>query len=272
MVSMEISMLKYFCSDGNTLEFRLGGVMMIEVPSPLSSEAGAAHDATRARVLSAAIDLLSTGGRDALTTRAVAAAAGVQAPTIYRLFGDKSGLLDAIAEQGFAEYLNEKRKEISELGSDPVENLRIGWDLHVEFGLTNPVLFSIMYGNPQPGVKPPAAATAQQILKQRIHQLAVAGRLRVSEERAADLVRASGCGTVFTLLAMSEGHRDMGLSQMARESVIAAITIGNSTPENIGPAAAAITLRAVLPEATTLTDAERNLLEEWLDRLSASHS
>jgi AcrR family transcriptional regulator len=36
-------------------------------------------------------------GRRAVTTRAVAAGAGVQAPTIYRLFGDKDGLLDALA-------------------------------------------------------------------------------------------------------------------------------------------------------------------------------
>ncbi|WP_338419811.1 TetR family transcriptional regulator [Streptomyces klenkii] len=34
-----------------------------------------------------------------MTTRAVAAAAGVQAPAIYRLFGDKDGLLEAVAEQ-----------------------------------------------------------------------------------------------------------------------------------------------------------------------------
>ena len=52
----------------------------------------------RNRVVAAAVALLARGGREALTTRAVAAAAGVQAPTIYRLFGDKQGLVDAVAE------------------------------------------------------------------------------------------------------------------------------------------------------------------------------
>ena len=42
--------------------------------------------------------LLREQGAAAVTTRAVAMAAGVQAPTIYRLFGDKDGLLDAVAE------------------------------------------------------------------------------------------------------------------------------------------------------------------------------
>ena len=49
-----------------------------------------------------------------------------------------------------------------------------------------------MYGDPRPGVKPPAAAIAHNMLKQRIRQLAVAGRLRVSENRAADLVPRLG--------------------------------------------------------------------------------
>jgi len=43
-----------------------------------------------------------------VTTRSVALAAGVQAPTIYRLFGDKSGLLDAVVEHGFASYMARK--------------------------------------------------------------------------------------------------------------------------------------------------------------------
>ena len=58
------------------------------------------HDG-RDRILAEAVDLLARGGREALTTRAVAAAAGVQAPTISRLFGDKQGLVDAVAEHGF---------------------------------------------------------------------------------------------------------------------------------------------------------------------------
>jgi AcrR family transcriptional regulator len=41
------------------------------------------------KVLEAAARLLSSGGVDAVSTRAVAAAAGVQPPTIYRQFGDK---------------------------------------------------------------------------------------------------------------------------------------------------------------------------------------
>jgi hypothetical protein len=94
--------------------------------------------------------------------------------------------------------------------------------------------------------------------------------LRVSEERATHLVAAAGQGTVLTLLAMPEDERDPGLSETAREAVIAAITTGAPALETPGPAAAAVALRAVLPDATTLSDGERHLLDEWLDRLVAS--
>jgi AcrR family transcriptional regulator len=241
---------------------------MTEAYGTAIAGAGSDRSDARARIVAAAADLLASGGRDALTTRAAAAAAGVQAPTIYRLFGDKNGLLDAVAEHGFAAYLTEK--QVREPGLDPVEDLRAGWDLRIGFGLAHPALYSLMYGDPRPGVRPPAAAAAQRILREHIRRVAAAGRLRVSEDKAADLVHAAGCGTVLTLLAMPPDRRDPDLSQAAREAVIVAITTGSPALESPGPAAAAIALRATLPDAAALTGGERRLLEEWLDRLATS--
>src|SRR4051794_27023678 len=96
------------------------------------------RDQTRRRVIEAAIDLLTRGGRDAVTTRAVADAAGLQPPAIYRLFSDKDGLLDAVAEHGFATFL--ATKHVDPDPPDPIEDLRAGWDVAVEFGLANPSL------------------------------------------------------------------------------------------------------------------------------------
>lgn len=219
----------------------------------------------RERVIAAAVALLARGGREALTTRAVAAVAGVQAPTIYRLFGDKQGLVDAVAEHGFAAYLRQKRTDGPSL--DPVENLRTGWDLHVGFGLANPAIFTAMYGDPRPGEASPAAARALAMLRERMRSLALAGRLRVDERRAADMVRAAACGVVFVLLETPEGERDLGLSETTREAVIAAITTGAPEPERLSLVPVATTLRALLPGADGLTDGERHLLAEWLDRM-----
>ena len=61
---------------------------------------------------------------------------------------EETGLLDAVAEYGFDTYLAQKAVRPS--GGDPVDDLRAGWDLHVGFGLANPALYALMYGDPRP--------------------------------------------------------------------------------------------------------------------------
>jgi len=226
----------------------------------------AVADTTRDRIIEAAAGLLTEGGREAVSTRAVSAAASVQPPTIYRLFGDKQGLLVAVATYGFTTYMNSKTDV--EPSADPIEDLRAGWDLHVGFGLANPALYSLMYGEPRPGASPPAAIAAAAVLGGKIRRIAAAGRLRVGEDRAARLVHAAGCGTTLTLIAMPEDCRDPALSDMAREAVIAAITTDARTAATSGPVGAAVALRAVLPQTAALTARERGLLQEWLDRIA----
>ncbi|MGW7003998.1 TetR/AcrR family transcriptional regulator [Streptomyces sp. NPDC054933] len=232
----------------------------------METDRSAIADSNRDRIIAAATRLLAEGGREAVLTRAVSAVAGVQAPTIYRLFGDKQGLLDAVATHGFTTYLNSKTN--LRPSDDPIEDLRTGWDLHVGFGLANPALYSLMYGDPSPGASPPAAVAATEVLAAHIRRIAEAGRLRVSEERAAHLVHAAGSGTTLALIAMPEDRRDLAVSDMAREAVIAAITTDAPALDAPGPAGAAVALRAVLPQTSALTANERGLLEEWLDRIA----
>jgi AcrR family transcriptional regulator len=224
--------------------------------------------ATRGRIVEAAAELLATGGREAVSTRAVSAAAGVQAPTIYRLFGDKQGLLDAVAGHGVAEYLH--AKTVRERDPDPVADLRRGWDLHVGFGLAHPALYALVFGGPRPGSESPAERQSAAVLAGMIRRIAEAGRLRVSEERAVHLVHSTGRGITLTLIGMAPERRDTALSEFARESVIATVTTDGParTASGIGPVPAAVTLRAHLPELTVLSDAERRLLREWLDRVA----
>ncbi len=227
-------------------------------------------EGTRERIVAAAARLLEDGGRAAVSTRAVGAAAGVQAPTIYRLFGDKLGLLHAVATDGLARYLAGTPARVQ--SDDPVADLRAGFDAHVALGLAQPALYALLFEQPEPGRPSPAARAASDVLAQLVHRIAEAGRLRVPEARAAQLLQATGRGTTLTLLALPEDERDPGLARTAREAVVAAITT------DAGPAAtptedvvtAAVTLRALLPRAQVLTAPERALLHEWLGRLAAS--
>ncbi|WP_326691410.1 MULTISPECIES: TetR/AcrR family transcriptional regulator [unclassified Streptomyces] len=224
------------------------------------------REQTRQRIIEAAVDLLEREGGDAVTTRAVAVAAGLQPPAIYRLFGDKDGLLEAVAEHGFAAFLAAKR--IDSAPQDPIEDLRAGWDLAVEFGLAHPALYTLMYSEPA-GATSAAFKAGMEILRGRIRRLAEGGWLRVDEELAVVIIHATARGAVLTWLSLPEGRRPPALLTALRESMVTAVTSQEPAVRDAGPAGAARALRAVLPEQTTLSGAERQLLREWLDRLAA---
>jgi len=228
----------------------------------------AASSSPRDRILRAAATLLAEGGREAVSTRAVSAAAGVQPPTIYRQFGDMRGLLDAVADDGFARYV--RAKTAWKGGKDPVADLRAGWDLHVGFGLANPALYALMYGDPRPGARPAAADEARNLLDRLVRRVAEAGQLRVGVDRATRLIHAAGVGVVLTLIAAEVADRDLGVSDLTREAILAAVTT-DAPPgdtERRRAVSHAVALKAVLPEAAaSFTSAERGLLAEWLDRL-----
>ncbi|MER5434638.1 TetR/AcrR family transcriptional regulator [Streptomyces sp. NPDC002588] len=230
-----------------------------------SDTASPAREQTRQRVVEAAIDLLTRGGRDAVTTRAVAEAAGLQPPAIYRLFGDKDGLLDAVAEHGFAAFI--ATKHVDPDPQDPIEDLRAGWDVAVEFGLANPALFTLMYTEPTRTASA-AFEAGMEILMGRIRRLAAGGWLRVNDELAAQIIHATARGAVLTWLSLPEDRRDPALLTTLRESMVAAVTNRQPAVQDAGPAGAARALRAALPEQTALSGAEQHLLGEWLNRLA----
>lgn len=229
-------------------------------------------EAHRNRVLKVALALLTKQGRDAVTTRDVAEAAKVQPPVLYRLFRDKNSLLDAVAAYGFAAYI--AKKQPPESKSDPVDALRAGWDLHVEFGLANPELYRLMYVDARPRSDSPAAQQALGLLEQHLERVAVAGRLRVSVARACALYHAAAIGIVLHLLAIAPEQRDLALSAIARDHALSGITNGASSTTDSTLPAVANQMSALLSkgsdEQSMFSDAERSLLSEWLDRLISS--
>lgn len=220
---------------------------------------------TRRAVLDAAAELIASGGTAALTTRAVAAKAAIQPPTLYRIFGDKRGLLDAVAQDRLARFVAEK--EADQPHPDPVEELRRGWSRYVSFGLENPEVFAIMNEIGSPLAQSPASLAGMAALRRRVAQIAQAGRLRIAEERAVALVHASAVGIVTTFLALPPEERDQQMLALSRDAAIAAIVDVRAASQASGPVSHAIALRAHLDNAEALSPAERALLGEWLERL-----
>lgn len=224
---------------------------------------------TRLKIVDVASRLLQESGPDAVTTRGVAEAAGLQAPAIYRLFGDKEGLLEAVAEYILDTYVKTKASRVQTAVTsnvDPLADLRYGWNLQVDFGLTNPSLFRLL-SDPGRMQHSSAAQSGKRVLEARIHRVAQTGRLRVSEPRAVDMIQAAGVGVVTTLLSTLPELRDPSLSDVMFEAVLNRMLTDSSDAEERTTVVSAIALRAVAAGLDVLSDAERHLLGEWLDRV-----
>jgi len=221
----------------------------------------------RSRIVEAALRLLNEQGADAVSTRAVSAAAGVHAPAIYRIFGDKRELMDAVGSRGFASYL--ERKTTAAPHPDPVDDLRRGWHMHLEFGLENPALYAAIFGTPREGGPSPAETQAHDVLAGIVHRIARAGRLAIPEGVATALIHATGRGTVLSLIGLPENDRDPELATHALEMLLAYVT--TSPPAEHAESAlasAAVTVRAGLGSSDALSPGERLVMGEWLDRMS----
>jgi uncharacterized membrane protein len=110
------------------------------------------------------------------------------------------------------------------------------------------------------------------LLQGVVAQLGDQGKLRMSVERATNLLYATGVGTVLALMPLPAAERDPQFAEIARETALAAIL---SDDKKLHTKSSKVPARAVaLAEAlrgakdVAITPAERTLLIEWLDRLA----
>jgi AcrR family transcriptional regulator len=228
----------------------------------------------RERIIHAAATALAGGDVAAVSARRIARTAGVQSPVIYRLFGDMQGLLEAAVAYGFTDYL--QNSPIPEGEVDAISELRRAWDMHIEFGLANPGIYKLMYGNPLPGVQAEHMRSIREVLAQRVSNVARAGLLAVDVDHAVLLAESVGTGVVMSLIGMLPEERDLTLSITCREMTLQAITVpgtADGQTDHVGSplTTAALTISASLSELSgTLTPGELGMLGELLARISRS--
>lgn len=234
---------------------------------------GLANDATvRAALIAAAERQLATSADGDIATRAVAEEAGVTQPVLYRLFGDKRGLLDAVADTGLERYA--LRKTELEVTDDPVADLYAGWDDHMAFAADNPALYQLMF-TPRPRS---AAMTYQrilQLLEATLLRCAATGALTTTPRLAAQLILPANIGVALGRIAQPKLFNDPTLSHRARDAVFSTVLTDPAAPSGPDPVrAAARQLRSQLSLTGTdrLEPVEAALLDRWLDRLDEPDS
>jgi AcrR family transcriptional regulator len=224
----------------------------------------------------AAAELLANSGGSAVSTRQITQLAGVTAPTLYHHFGDKEGLFDAVVAAGFDEYVAGER-DFAPSGQ-PLEDIGRMWDNHVQFGLDQPELYLVMFGNIRPESRPAIVADAEALMEEMLNKAAVAGQLNVPPREAARSILAANVGVTLMLIAEKATERNLELSAMTRDAMIFAVSTEqarNDRPEDTGKSSvvvAAIALNAALQASHSdqLSSSELKLFLEWLHRISTS--
>ncbi|MFE9433973.1 TetR/AcrR family transcriptional regulator [Streptomyces sp. NPDC006640] len=227
-------------------------------------------DATiRAAMIEAALRQLAGSSDHDVATRAVCEAVGVTQPVLYRLFGDKRGLLDAVADHGYERYT--ALKTAKERTEEPVADLLAGWDGHMAFAEENPALYRLMFA-PRPGSHSTARKQVFDLLVAELARCAAVGALKVDPRIAAELILSANVGLALNQIATPSLFDDPTVSHLMRDAVFARVLGRSSTAdEGDGLRSAALRLRAQLDLSGTeaLEPVETALLARWLDRIAA---
>lgn len=174
---------------------------------------------TADRVLEVASVVLREEGANALTTRRVCELAGVTAPTLYHHFGDKHGLLRALAQRELHTFFAEKRS--TRPTADAVADLMRGWDDWIGFARAKPQLVAALRQGDDGTIALRHAAEA--IVIERLERLPKDRPLPVPKSVAAQALVA-GANTVVQLMLDGVKHRELDkVNTLLKGALLAAL-------------------------------------------------
>ncbi len=158
----------------------------------------------RAALVAAAHDLVQEEGYEGLTIRRLAKRVGYAPMSVYSYFADKQDILLALAEDAFATLA---RRIEAQPSDDPLEALRVVMTEYAAFGLGNPNEYRTVFMTEK--TRPPAGKTfaemeadnpAMKVLVSRVEACIAAGELRGDAHAIANMLWATGHGTISLLI------------------------------------------------------------------------
>lgn len=173
-------------------------------------------------LLSAAMQLLSSEGREGATMRAICAAAGVTPPTLYHYYGDLDGLHKAAIDETYLGVAQAYHGGTEERG--PLKGIRDGWATFLEFAHSEPnmcriVIQQIMAGNPPSMVK-----DTLQGLAEDLNEFQAQGVLKYSPQDTAQLLWMSAMGALTYAVSKDSGAME-GSDEPSLQKALLEITL-----------------------------------------------
>ena len=96
------------------------------------------------RIKTTALTLFAKAGYRAVSLRAIANEMGLSAPALYRYYENKEALLSALREDGFR-FLKKTLHEVRQTASSPVDAVSEGMKAYLDFAMTQPELYCLMF-------------------------------------------------------------------------------------------------------------------------------
>lgn len=108
------------------------------------------HGNLRAALLGAAEAELEEKGVEGFSLRGIAKRAGVSHAAPAHHFRDTNGLLTALAVEGFKRFLAMQTAHQAKAPEDPLSQLVAAGMGYIDFGMTHPALFQLMFSSKRP--------------------------------------------------------------------------------------------------------------------------
>jgi len=167
------------------------------------------HGDLRAALLSAARHIVEEKGADAFTLREAARRAGVSHGAPAHHFGDKTGLLTALAVQALTARVEQVEAAKLAAGPDPLDQLKACGMAHIDFLISHPRLEGLCWRSNLVNRADPAL--------QEVLQRMTAGLIETMSAATGKTLAPDKEANPSTLLAVSVVH---GFAQMVTDRVI----------------------------------------------------
>jgi AcrR family transcriptional regulator len=106
---------------------------------------------TSRKIATTARRVLAQEGSDAVTMRRIAGEVGITAMAVYRHYPNRAGLLNVLADEGFAELAEQLQR--ARLSGSTEKKLEKLMNIFLDYSLENPRLFELMFLEPREGAR-----------------------------------------------------------------------------------------------------------------------
>lgn len=180
------------------------------------------HGDLAATLVQAAVDLLTEQGTPGVSLRAVARRAGVSHNAPYHHFGDRQGLLKAVAARGLGDMLAAMVAARDRADSSRQRLVDVGVS-YVDFAIEHPAVFEIIFDPAVCDPRDPSPVT-RPLIEANDEFLNTTVREAFPAETPDDLIGATAAavwGMVHGLAVLvSAGHLDPAVARPGLESLL----------------------------------------------------